>query len=343
MKLSPDSELRKPLETIKKAGMRAADVVADMLTVTRGVAAVKEPANLNTIINEYMDSPECRQIMHQHPGITCATHLDPELLNISCSQVHIRKCLMNLITNGVEAINDVGEIRISTANQYIDTPSASHQFLPQGEYVMLSISDNGPGIPEKFIPHIFEPFYTKKIMGKSGTGLGLSVVWNTVQDHNGSIHVESNETGTTFILHFPVSRCELAAELEEQFTDTIQGDGEHILVVDDESQQRDICQQMLAALNYRVDTVKSGEDALAYLSTKTADLLVLDMIMEPGLDGLETYEQAIVKHPGQKAIIVSGYSQSANVAKVQDLGAGKFIRKPYSLHQLGQAVKETLG
>ncbi len=342
MKLAPDSELRKPLETIRQAGIRAADVVADMLTVTRGVAAAKEPANLNTIINEYIDSPECRQIIHQHPGITCTKHLNPELLNISCSQVHIRKCLMNLITNAIEAIDDIGEITISTDNFYIDTPTAGRQFLPRGEYVMLSISDNGRGIPEKFIPHIFEPFYTKKIMGKSGTGLGLSVVWNTVQDHNGTIHVESNDTGSTFILHFPVSRLELAAELQEQFTETIQGDEEHILVVDDESQQRDICQQMLTALNYRVDTVKSGEEALDFLDSQAVDLLVLDMIMDPGLDGLETYEQALVKYPGQKAVIVSGYSQSANVAKAQALGAGKFVRKPYSLHQLGQAVKEAL-
>ncbi len=249
---------------------------------------------------------------------------------------------MNLITNAVEAIEDTGTITITTGNQYIDTPAAIHQFLPQGEYVVLSIRDDGPGIPEKFIPHIFEPFYTKKIMGKSGTGLGLSVVWNTVQDHNGSIHVESSDTGTTFVLYFPASRSELAVELQEQFTESIQGDGEHILVVDDEYQQRDICQQMLAALNYQVDTVKSGEDALEYLSSKQADLLVLDMIMDPGLDGLETYEQTLASHPDQKAIIVSGYSQSANVAKAQALGAGKFIRKPYTLQQLGQAVKEAL-
>jgi PAS domain S-box-containing protein len=342
LKLPPDSDLRGPLEIIRQAGLRAAEMVADMLTVTRGVAAVKEPANLNSLINEYFDSPECQKTRDQYPSIQCSKILDPELLNISCSQLHIRKCLMNLTTNAAEAIEGEGEVTIATSNQYIDEPVAKHQFIAKGEYVLLTVNDNGPGIPDKFIPHIFEPFYTKKIMGKSGTGLGLSIVWNTVQDHGGTIKVKSSDKGTTFTLYFPATRTSLSSDLQEQVTETMEGDGQHILVIDDEPQQRDICQQMLRALHYQVDVAASGDDALQFLSKQPVDLLVIDMIMDPGLNGMETYEKAIEIHPGQKAIIVSGFSQSDNVAKTQAMGAGQYIRKPYSLHQLGMAVKEAL-
>ncbi len=343
LKLPPDSELRKPIEIIRQAGLRAADVVADMLTVTRGIAAVKEPANLNSLIIEYFDSPECQKMRDQYPDIQCSKSLDPELLNISCSQLHIRKCLMNLTTNAAEAIEGEGQISITTSNQYVDQPTAQHQFIAQGEYVRLTIHDSGSGIPEKCIPHIFEPFYTKKVMGKSGTGLGLSIVWNAVQDHDGTIVVKSNDGGTTFTLYFPAVRTSISSDLQEQVTETLEGNGEHILIIDDEPQQRDICQQMLIALKYQVDVAKSGNDALQFLREQPVDLLVLDMIMDPGLNGMETYEKAIALCPGQKAIIVSGFSQSDNVSKTLAMGAGKYIRKPYSLHQLGLAVKEALG
>lgn len=249
---------------------------------------------------------------------------------------------MNLATNAFEALEEQGEITISTANLYIDKLVASYQNMAPGEYVVLIVSDNGPGISEEFISHIFEPFYSKKVMGKSGTGLGLAVVWNTVQDHGGNIIVDSNSHGSEFKLFFPATRDESLPELEKGVATDVKGEGEHILVIDDEFQQRDICQQMLRALGYKVDVVTSGEDGLEFLHEQEVELVVLDMIMEPGLSGRETYEKILEFRPGQKAIIVSGFSKSDDVLKTQQLGASKFIRKPYSLEQIGRAVKGAL-
>lgn len=342
MRLPEESELRKPLETIRQAGLRAAEVVADLLTVARGIAAVKEPASLNTIITEYCESLEFNKLKEQYPGIRYTRNLAPDLLNISCSQLHIKKCLMNLITNSAEAIEKEGIISVSTRNRYMDEPFSRKHLIRKGEYVVLTVTDNGPGIPGEFLPHIFEPFYTKKIMGKSGTGLGLSIVWNTIHDHGGAVEVSSNEQGTTFTLYFPATHHSPQANPKIIEPEQLKGNGEHILVIDDELQQRDICRQMLLALGYRVDTVASGSEAILFVEKQPVDLLVLDMILEPELDGMQTYEKLIRVQPGLKAIIVSGFSQSDNVARTLAMGAGQFISKPYSLRQLGQAVLETL-
>jgi PAS domain S-box-containing protein len=342
LRLPEGSELQNPLETIRQAGIRAAEVVADLLTVARGIAAVKEPASLNTIINEYCDSLEFNKLKEQYPGINYVTNLAPDLLNICCSQLHIKKCLMNLITNSAEAIEEDGIISVSTTNRYMDEPFSRKHFIRKGEYVVLTVADNGPGIPGEFLPHIFEPFYTKKIMGKSGTGLGLSIVWNTIHDHNGAVEVSSNGQGTTFTLYFPATHNSPQVNAKIIGKEQLKGNGEHILVIDDEPQQRDICRQMLLTLGYRVDTVASGNEALLFLKKRPVDLLILDMILEPELDGMQTFEKLIQLQPGLKAIIVSGFSQSDNVARTLAMGAGQFISKPYSLRQLGQAVLETL-
>jgi len=116
-----------------------------------------------------------------------------------------------------------------------------------------------------------------------------------------------------------------------------------VLVVDDEEQQREIVRQMSTVLGYRVDSVSSGEEAIKYLHEKKVDLLLLDMIMDPGINGRHTYEQISKICPGQKAIIASSFSETEDVKTAQSLGAGPFIRKPYTLSQLGMAVKQVLG
>lgn len=341
--LSKDDKLYAPLSAIKESGMRASLVVADLLTVARGVAAIKEITNMNTLVENFLVSPECQDLKNQYRDILIETELDPELLNFSCSPIHITKCLTNLVRNGVEATGNVGKIIITTRNLYVDHPTIENQHMPEGEYITISVSDSGPGILEKDIDHIFEPFYTKKIMGRSGTGLGLTVVWNTVQDHGGNISVTSSEKGSTFTLSFPGTREELSKQRKQVLLEDLKGNGEKILVVDDEPQQRDIASKMLELLGYHVDAVGSGEEAIEYLSEKSADLLVLDMVMTPGMSGYETYKEIIKTNPAQKAIIASGYSENSDVRNAQLLGAGQFIKKPYLIAQIGLAIKQSLG
>jgi len=342
MDLPEDSKLRKPIETIKDSGMRAADVVSDLLTIARGVASGKEVLNLNSMVEEYLDSVEHQNLTTMHSFITFKTDFDNDLLNIICSSTHIRKSLVNLTLNAAEAIKGDGMVKISTMNRYLDEPLKGYENVKKGEYAVLSVSDDGSGISSDDLERIFEPFYTKKVMGRSGTGLGLAVVWNTVQDHNGYINVTTSGKGTTFELYFPVTREEAAAEkIDISMKDYI-GHGERILVVDDEEQQREIACNILVRLDYKAEAVSSGEEAVEYLKKQSVDLVVLDMIMPKGINGRETYEEIIKIHPKQKAIIASGFSETTDVKKAQKLGAGKYIKKPYTMGKIGLAVKEEL-
>ena len=340
--LASNSELRKPLMDIQESGNRAAAVVADLLTVARGVASSKEPYNLNLLIEEYLASPECKKLKSLHPKVKYQLQLDASQAYILCSSVHIKKSLMNLTTNAAEAIAGVGDITISTLNRHIDVVAGAEHNMEEGDYVVLSIHDTGPGISKKDLSHIFEPFYSKKIMARSGTGLGLTVVWNTVQEHGGKLLVESSDKGTCFQLYFPVSKEQGSGKNVNEVTENHAGNGEHILVVDDEPQLRDIASQLLRSLGYKVDSVSSGELAIKFIMEKSVDLIVLDMLMEPGMSGSQAYEEIIKLYPEQKAIVVSGFSESDDVKATIKLGAGGFIKKPYSMDQLGRAVKEAL-
>ena len=342
MELPEDSTLREPIEEIQNSGNRAAEVVGDLLTVARGVSASRQFCNLNILIGEYLNSPECRNLKLLHPNVTCTSNLETNLLNISCSPVHIKKSIMNLMINAAEAISGRGSIFISTENQYVDKPISKNYYMEKGEYVVFSLTDTGSGISKEDINHIFEPFYTKKVLGRSGTGLGLTIVWNTVQDHGGWVTVESGGKGTTFKLYFQASRENLSEQIKSIRLEELMGDREKILIIDDEALQQDIADKMLTALGYQVSSVSSGEDGIEYLKKNSVDLLVLDMIMPPGISGLETYKQIIKLHPGQKAIIVSGFSENKDVKNIQKIGAGQFVKKPYTMLHIGAAVRQAL-
>jgi len=342
MDLPEDSKFRKPIETIKESGQRAVEIVQDLLTVARGVAITRQPLNINDLIGEYLHSPEFNKLKQLFPTVTVMTDLDMDLFNINGSHVHIGKAVMNLVSNAAEAISGSGKVIISTKNCYLDRPLKGYEDVTIGEYVVLSVSDDGLGISSDDLKRIFEPFYTKKVMGKSGTGLGLAVVWNILMDHKGYIDVLTDEKGTTFELYFPITREELPVKDLSIPIKGYKGNGETILVVDDVESQRDISCRMLEVLGYQTKSVSSGEEAVEYLKANAVDLILLDMIMDPGINGRETYERIVKIHPNQKAIIISGFAETDDVLEAQKLGAGQYIKKPITLERIGLAVKEEL-
>jgi len=201
MDIPEDSPFRKPILTIQKSGEKAATIVQDLLTLARRGVAVTEVVSLNHIISEYLKSPEYEKLKSFHPSVQVETNIEKDLLNILGSPVHLSKTVMNLISNAAEAMPEGGKIFISTENRYIDSPIRGYDHVKEGDYVTLSVSDTGVGISSEDMERIFEPFYTKKVMGRSGTGLGMAVVWGTVKDHKGYIDLRSAEgKGTTFTL-----------------------------------------------------------------------------------------------------------------------------------------------
>lgn len=335
--------MRKPLMTIQKAGEKAAEIVQDLLTLARRGVTTKEVVELNHIISDYVDSPEYAKMMSYHKNIIVTCNLDPTLLHLKGSPIHIRKTIMNLVSNAAEAQPDGGEIAISTYNRNVDLPEKGYENIRQGDFVTLEITDKGCGISEEDKERIFEPFYTKKVMGRSGTGLGMAVVWGTVQDHHGFIDIKSKlNEGTTFYLYFPVTR-EVAMNGKGLVpVSEYMGQGQLVLIVDDSEEQRIIASSILETLNYKTIAATSGETALECMKKITPDVLLLDMIMEPGMDGLNTYKKAITINPKQKAIIASGFAETDRVKEVQRLGAGPFIRKPYKIETVGLAIHHEL-
>jgi signal transduction histidine kinase/ActR/RegA family two-component response regulator len=343
MDLDKDSPLREPIGTIKQSGERAAVIVQDLLTLARRGVAISEVVNMNAVIADQLKSPEFGELQTLYPQVRIKTCLEPALLNVKGSATHLAKAVMNILSNAAEAMPHGGDILIRTDNRYIDSPIQNDDHVQEGDYITVTISDTGIGIPTADRERIFEPFYTKKVMGRSGTGLGMAVVWGTMKDHHGYIDVNSTEgRGTTFTLYLPVCREALPSRETTVTPDDIQGRGETILVVDDVPTQRELASAMLMKLGYAVTTATSGEEAVAYLADHAVDLLVLDMIMEPGIDGLETYRRIVKQHPGQKAIIASGYSETDRVKQAQRLGAKQYIKKPYTIEKIGLAVKSEL-
>lgn len=343
MQIPEDSPLRKPVKTMKASGKKAAAIVQDVLTLARREAAMMDVVNLNDIVSEYLKSPEHGKLKSDHPDVEVQTRLEADLMNMSGSFVHLTKTVMNLVSNAAEAMAVGGKIFLSTENIYVTGPLSGCDNVKPGSYIILKVSDTGIGISSKDIDRIFEPFYTNKVMGKSGTGLGMAVVQGTVTDHNGHIDVHSVEgQGTTFTLYFPATPDEMVKEKAVLPVEDYMGRGESILVVDDISEQREIALNMLTALGYSADTVASGEEAVEYVKKHNVDLIVLDMFMDPGIDGLDTYKKILDIHPNQKAIIASGFSETVRVKEARRLGVGAYLQKPYTLQKIGLAIRNDL-
>lgn len=342
MQLPPDSGLRESIEAIRESGTRAAVVVADLLTMARGVAYNTVHFDVNHLVEKYLRSPELKELTHRFRDVSIQTRLAPHLHHTKCSPVHIEKALMNLTANAFEAIRGEGSVFISTANVTLGPGDEISRSLRPGEYVLIRVADSGPGIPEQSIKRVFEPFYTRKVLGRSGSGLGLAVVWSTVQEHGGTVTVESDDRGAIFTMYLPASAVAASVPMEEPPPlDELKGSGT-ILVVDDDVQLRHIATRILTTLGYGVDAVPSGEEALDFLRARSVDLVLLDMIMDPGMNGYETYREIVRIRPGQKALISSGYSGHEDVKKARELGVGGFLKKPYTVLQLGAAVKKAL-
>ncbi len=343
MRLPADSDLRRPLSVMRDSGQKAAAIVQDLLTLARRGVTKFEVLNLNALIDEYLQSPELEKLKSYHPKVEVRSDLQANLFNIKGSGIHLKKSLMNLVSNAAEALPEGGLVRITTQNQTADRRLEEDIEVVEGDCVVLSIADNGSGIGSDDLGRIFEPFYTKKKMGRSGTGLGLAVVWGTVEDHHGHINVTSEiGKGTLVEIYLPGTREGLEDKDRIIPLSDYRGNGERILVVDDLPIQREITSEMLTSLGYRVVSVASGEEAVAYMGENPIDLVILDMIMEPGIDGLETFTRLRALRPGLKSLLVSGFSETGRVKNAQFLGAGPYVKKPFGIETIGLAVRKEL-
>ncbi len=342
MRLNEDDKTAKQVQKIGKSAQDAADVIQDLLTLARRGRYDMTPTDLNSVILEYLESPCYLRLKDNRQDVTVDVKLDNSGKMLMGSTTHLSKVVMNLIVNACDAMADGGTLTILTASRHIDVLTNGYELgNDRGQYIMLSVADTGKGIPSEDLDKIFEPYYSKKKMGgSSGSGLGLSVVYGVVKDHKGYYDIISEPgQGAEFRLYFPITTDLI--DLSSNINDEV-GGTESILVVDDNEGQRDVAAELLKIVGYEVYTASSGEEAIEFLKGKSVDLVVLDMIMDPGIDGLDTFRKIIEIHPGQKAVIASGYSATERVEEMQRLGAGQYIKKPFTIQKIRRAIREEL-
>ena len=346
--LPQDPELtaiREDIVAVRDASKTAAVVIRDLLTLSRRGHYNLHPLLLNDVVTELTHSAGYLDFVGRNPELKVNMNLNDDLLPIAGSEAHLMQAILNLIFNAAEAMPNGGTLDIETANLYVDRDQMDYEVLEEGEYAILRVKDQGGGISEDDLAHIFEPFYTRKHMGhSSGSGLGLAVVYGVVKDHGGRIDVKTKKgKGTTFTLAIPLTRESVSDQ--DVIEDVLRGD-EHVLVVDDSATQRTVATRLLTSLGYKVQTAEGGQEAVQLLrearDTSPFDIILLDMIMEDGFDGMDTYETLMEIYPGQKCAFVSGFSETERVRQARAQGGCPFLAKPYTLSKLAHFLRTAL-
>ena len=339
-KLPEGSPLKRQIQCIGQAARKAAEVIQDLLALARRGQYEMMPTDLNKVIEAYLESSGFLKLTQAKPHVNVNTKLDFSIANINGSFHHLTKVVMNLIVSAYDSISESGGLTIETSQKEISRLFGGFGKIKPGNYVVLKVRDTGHGIDPDDLDKIFEPYYSKRKMGTGGSGLGMSVVYGIIKDHKGYYDIFSSmEEGTEFIVYLPVISKEAVVESvdENDYHGT-----ESILVVDDLNDQREIAEEVLSSLGYSVTSVASGREAVSYLEKNTADLIVLDMIMEDDFDGLDTFREIIRLNPGQKVIIVSGFSATERVAEILKMGGGIFIKKPFTRREISKAIRRIL-
>jgi signal transduction histidine kinase/CheY-like chemotaxis protein len=338
--LPANSKILNDIQLIKDSALQASAVVQDLLTLARRGSYTLTPVDINKVVKDYVESVGFKDVLERHVNVRLSLNFDAELPLIIGSDTHLQQVIMNLMLNGCEAMLRGGELTVESLSVFLKDPVRGYDNIVEGEYVCLRIIDEGTGISKKDTEHIFEPFFSTKKKGESGTGLGLAVVHGVVKDLNGYIDLHANGTqGTVFSLYFLVATKQQVKEVPKK--ERILGQG-RILVVDDLSQQRLLAIKMLQRLGYEADAVESGHAAIAWLKTQSCDLVLLDMVMETNFDGLDTYRAILEFQPDQTCVIVTGYSETERVLKALELGVSDRLYKPYTIEDLSMTIQKAL-
>jgi len=342
------AEIRDSLNSMKVSAERAASVVRDLVALSGRGHYERIPTDLNKMPCLTSESSHIKSLEKIYPDIRIELHVSSDALLVRASENHLGRVVDNLIRNAAEAISEKGTVTVTTSETYFDEAYSGYTIVPPGGFATIEVADTGIGIKEKHLGRIFEPFYTdKEKTDRSGSGLGLSIVHGIVEDHNGYIDIESKVGhGTTFRLYLPLASSLHASTLSDT-EPLVRGTG-RILVVDDEPGQRFLAGKSLTRLGYTVGLAENGRVAVQMFAeakgrdnSSPYDLVMLDMVMEVGFDGLDTFREILALYPEQKVLIASGHAEDGRSMAALKSGA-KWLAKPYSVNNLAKAVAELL-
>ncbi len=338
--LEIDHPVRQWLDDIERQCRGSAEMVRRLLGFARKQMITPRLVNLNTIISGMIEM--LRRLLGENISLVWqpAANLGP----VRIDPRQIDQLLANLCVNARDAIEGAGQITISTANVNLDEAfCATHPGAQPGKYVAISVADNGRGMSEETLKHIYEPFFTTKQVG-DGSGLGLATVYGIVKQNKGYIDARSQlGAGATFTIHLPRCRNQQATTSGESAADQTPKGTESILLVEDEDAIRHSLGRFLGMLGYTVRTAATGEEALdiAAQQANPPDLLISDVVL-PGIDGRETADRLAERHPGLKCLFMSGYTYDTIAPRgILDEGVA-FLQKPFSWKELGVKIRDVL-
>ena len=341
MKAPPESDVVADLNQVIKSGNRAADLVHQILTVSRRHKKERQPMQLKYIVKEALKMlkatlPSTIEIRGDSWKDTGAINADP-------AQMH--QVIMNLCANAGQAMQENGgvlEVKIGNVEVGTKDPGSGHLDLPPGSYLRLTVKDTGYGIPRHIMDKIFDPYFTTKNVGE-GTGLGLSVAQGIVKAHGGTITVYSKPgKGTTFHVYLPLILMEEREEKEPE--GPLPTGNEHILFVDDEQALIEIGSQMLEQLGYEVVTKQGSVEALELFRAEPDrfDLVITDMTM-PHMTGDKLAQELMKIRTDIPIILCTGHSRLVSEKKAKDMGIRAFVMKPLVMRNLAETVRKALG
>jgi two-component system, cell cycle sensor histidine kinase and response regulator CckA len=335
-----DEITRNLVVMIKGGAERGADLVRQVLSFARGVEGRRIAVQARHLIREMVNI--ARETFPK--SIRIESHVQKDLWIVSGDPTQLHQVLLNLCVNARDAMPTGGELTITADNVSVETlrPGRDQDIKP-GPYLVIKVTDTGTGIPPEIRERIFEPFFTTKEVGK-GTGLGLSTTLGIVKSHGGIINIDSEPgKGTTFEIWLPAQDCgeQTAAPVGE--TRLPRGNGEQVLVVDDELSLRTLTRQTLEAHGYAVLTASNGAEAITIYSKHKDEIdVVLTDILMPEMDGV-TLTLALRKmNPDALVIATCGFADKEHHSKAIGAGAKKFLAKPYTAETLLNSLAEML-
>lgn len=331
----PDYQRLKSIEQLTQSG---SDLTRQLLGFAKGGKYEARPTDLNKLILRSI-----KMFARTHKEIQVKTELSDDLMLVEADHSQIDQVLYNLYLNAWQAMDSGGRLIVQTRNRPLDNVAAAPYGLEAGDYVEISVQDNGMGMDIKTQQRIFDPFFTTKERGR-GTGLGLASAYGIIQNHAGSISVRSKPgKGSSFTIFLPASENGQVSNVPEGSPRLIEGN-ETILLVDDEETVLDAVGSMLRHLGYTVRTVGNGKSAIEEFKNnhQDIDLIILDMVM-PGISGKEAFETFKQIDPHAKVLLCSGYTANGQAAEIIERGCQGFIQKPFTIHELSQKLGQVFG
>jgi len=335
-----DKDSQRMLSLLQENAQRGADLIRQVLEFARGAKGEKIPLQPRHAVKDLV------KILNQTlpKGIEVSSSFDKEPWLINGDPTQINQVLMNLSLNARDAMPEGGHLKLGIDNVVVDEAYARMNLESRpGHFVMISVTDDGTGMPSGVVGRIFEPFFTTKDQGH-GTGLGLSTVMGIVKGHGGFINVYSEVgNGTRFQVYFPVAEALVSREAPEEREDLPRGSGELILVVDDEAAIREITKGTLELFGYSVLTASDGTEAVAlYAQHRDRIKVVLTDLMMPYMDGAATIRALRKINPELKVIGSSGLTSNGKETELTKLGVNGFLIKPYSAERLLKSIAELI-